>query len=313
MDVEAAEAVIAEASFEPVLEGDSEEEEEQEGGQPGPSACPSSGARSTIGSDPESVSGGSTPCASSGCSSPRSGLDVASLPPASPKQVTAAAGRLAGAAQPQAAPLPVPGSAAAEEPAACRSGSGLSASLSSPPLGSLGSICSRRSSLGMEGKPSFRAVAANWRAWVSVRDSPCPGHPMRYSEEQIEYHYTRNRMVLAKALLRRNLVSSRCCRNTHTHRCPNWAQASTAPLHAACAAMRASACTTPSLAAGPQHPGAAGQRAAGSGAAVVPRRHPSGSEGGGAPRLLGSGARPRGAPSSRNHRALSRAAGAPST
>lgn len=51
----------------------------------------------------------------------------------------------------------------------------------------------------------MRAVAANWRAWVAVRDSPCPGHPWRYSEEQITYHYTRDRSVLLKAMLRRNL------------------------------------------------------------------------------------------------------------
>lgn len=31
------------------------------------------------------------------------------------------------------------------------------------------------------------------------------GHPWRYSEEQLTYHYTRDRNILVKALLRRNL------------------------------------------------------------------------------------------------------------
>lgn len=31
------------------------------------------------------------------------------------------------------------------------------------------------------------------------------GHPWRYSEEQITYHYTRDRSLLLKAMLRRNL------------------------------------------------------------------------------------------------------------
>lgn len=33
----------------------------------------------------------------------------------------------------------------------------------------------------------------------------CAGHPWRYSNEQITYHYSRDRSVLLKAMLRRNL------------------------------------------------------------------------------------------------------------
>ncbi|KAI7840304.1 hypothetical protein COHA_006086 [Chlorella ohadii] len=84
--------------------------------------------------------------------------------------------------------------------------SGRSGSQGGQQVGSAGSSGSRRSSMDKDGRPCIRAVAANWRAWVAVRDSPCPGHPMRYSEEQIVYHYTRDRAVLAKALLRRGCV-----------------------------------------------------------------------------------------------------------
>lgn len=41
------------------------------------------------------------------------------------------------------------------------------------------------------------AIAEDWRAWVAVRDA-CPvGRAHRYSEEQIEYHYTKNRGVVS--------------------------------------------------------------------------------------------------------------------
>ncbi|KAL4458499.1 hypothetical protein ABPG75_013364 [Micractinium tetrahymenae] len=222
-DVEVAEAVLAEASIEPVLEGDSDEEEawhEQAQGQAAellqeaeasgtalPAVrCPSSSARSTVGSE-RAASGGTTPACSSGCSSPRAGTEsgsehgAATPEPAGPEGLaSSAAPRL-----PAANPLAVPRGAAAE-PAGPSSPGGAAAGFGSPlQVGSLGSTCSRRSSLERESKPSMRAVAANWRAWVAVRDAPCPGHPWRYSQEQIEYHYTRDRSLLLKAMLRRNL------------------------------------------------------------------------------------------------------------
>lgn len=48
--------------------------------------------------------------------------------------------------------------------------------------------------------PSREAVRARWRQWVAVRDAPCPGHPWRYSDLQIRYHYTADRAVLKAAL-----------------------------------------------------------------------------------------------------------------
>ena len=35
-----------------------------------------------------------------------------------------------------------------------------------------------------------------WRHWLAVRDAVAPQHPERYSERQIEYHYTKDRGVL---------------------------------------------------------------------------------------------------------------------
>ena len=35
-----------------------------------------------------------------------------------------------------------------------------------------------------------------WRYWLAVRDAVAPQHPQRYSERQIEYHYTKDRRVL---------------------------------------------------------------------------------------------------------------------
>ncbi|KAK9811662.1 hypothetical protein WJX72_007918 [[Myrmecia] bisecta] len=54
--------------------------------------------------------------------------------------------------------------------------------------------------LGPEEPPSFNAVRRRWHKWVAIRDAPCPGHPWRYTRDQLEYHYTRSRAVLEKAL-----------------------------------------------------------------------------------------------------------------
>ena len=138
--MEAAEAVISEASIEPVLEGDEER--------------PAS-------------SGGSTPAcssgASSGASSPRPGRGPALAPAGPAELVHSAANRLAAlklGAEPVATQTP------SSPPASGSPGQH---------VGSMGSATSRRSSFDAEARPSIAAVARNWRAWVAVRDSPCPG------------------------------------------------------------------------------------------------------------------------------------------
>ena len=195
VDVEAAEAALAEANIEPVLEEDSDEEGEgeaggagspsrggrrQEGAVPtpdpllpgglGPVRCPSSSARSQEGSQDGCASAGSTPTCSSGASTPRA-LRGGAAAPAGPEQlVTTAADRL------KALAVDIPASGAARSRSRTPD-SGRSGSPGGQQVGSACSSGSRRSSMDKEGRPCIRAVAANWRAWVAVRDSPCPGAP----------------------------------------------------------------------------------------------------------------------------------------
>ncbi len=204
-DVEAAEAVLAEASREPVLEGDSDDDEEadQEQGRGQASEAqqasmqaeagglavlalkgPSSSVRSTVGSA-RVPSGGTTPACSSGCSSPRARSEggseggVAGPTPAGPAGLSGTAAAQLAAARPAAVPRD-----ASSEPAGPGSppeSTGLGSPLQgSSPSGSM----SRRSSLERESKPSIRAVAANWRAWVAVRDAPCPGELRKQQQQQ---------------------------------------------------------------------------------------------------------------------------------
>jgi cyanocobalamin reductase (cyanide-eliminating) / alkylcobalamin dealkylase len=42
----------------------------------------------------------------------------------------------------------------------------------------------------------------DWRAWVAVRDACNVGRAYRYGDEQITYHYTKNRELLARELSR---------------------------------------------------------------------------------------------------------------
>lgn len=42
-----------------------------------------------------------------------------------------------------------------------------------------------------------------WLKWVAVRDALCPCHPWRYCDDQIKYHYTKDRAVLEAAVIRR--------------------------------------------------------------------------------------------------------------
>jgi len=46
--------------------------------------------------------------------------------------------------------------------------------------------------------PEMNDVRAGWEKWLAVRDAAAPGHPYRYSKEQILYHYTGDRQLLHK-------------------------------------------------------------------------------------------------------------------
>lgn len=49
-----------------------------------------------------------------------------------------------------------------------------------------------------------RTQSERWRHWLSIRDA-CPvGREYRYSDEQIRYHYTKDRSVLEKAIQGKN-------------------------------------------------------------------------------------------------------------
>eukprot|EP00884_Botryococcus_braunii_P008437 jgi/Botrbrau1/17595/Bobra.0166s0035.1 len=71
----------------------------------------------------------------------------------------------------------------------------------------------RAASTELEGKDNkasiWDSVKESWRKWVAVRDASFPGHPWRYSSDQLEYHYTRNKKVLASAL--RERAKARSC------------------------------------------------------------------------------------------------------
>ncbi len=186
--MEAAEAAMAEANIEPVLEDESDGESDgQQGassagrrrqagagiptpdpllpGGLGPVRCPSSSARSEEGSDGACLSAGSTPTCSSCASTPRG---EAAAPAGPDELVTSAADRLKGLG------VDIPAGGAPRSRSRTPE-SGRSGSQGGQQVGSAGSSGSRRSSMDKDGRPCIRAVAANWRAWVAVRDSPCPG------------------------------------------------------------------------------------------------------------------------------------------
>lgn len=59
------------------------------------------------------------------------------------------------------------------------------------------------------GMPTFADVKGRWRMWVGVRDAVWPDHKWRYSDTQIEYHYTSGRQSLLAAIkLHRGLSES---------------------------------------------------------------------------------------------------------
>jgi cyanocobalamin reductase (cyanide-eliminating) / alkylcobalamin dealkylase len=45
-------------------------------------------------------------------------------------------------------------------------------------------------------------ASRDWRTWLAVRDACNVGRAYRYSDEQITYHYTKNRALLARELSR---------------------------------------------------------------------------------------------------------------
>lgn len=48
-------------------------------------------------------------------------------------------------------------------------------------------------------EPAFAATTDDWRSWLAVRDA-CPlGRAHRYSEDQLHYHYTKDRRFLGVA------------------------------------------------------------------------------------------------------------------
>ena len=160
LDVEAAEAALAEAGIDPAVAAASVGAEEEDPPaaaaagsgdrcMPAPAGRPGSSrsALSTLGREGPSGSGGTTPAASSGRGSPQAGLE------------TDAAGELASAVSSSLAGAST--QAAAQHSAAAAGSAGPS----------------RRSDSNSEAdaKPCMRAVTSNWRCWVAVRDSPCPG------------------------------------------------------------------------------------------------------------------------------------------
>lgn len=48
--------------------------------------------------------------------------------------------------------------------------------------------------------PSTASVRAQWRKWVAIRDAPCAGHPWRYPNHQLTYHYTGDLNMLRRLL-----------------------------------------------------------------------------------------------------------------
>ncbi len=49
--------------------------------------------------------------------------------------------------------------------------------------------------------PGMKDVRAGWEKWLAVRDTAAPGHPYRYSNDQILYHYTGDRKLLRELAL----------------------------------------------------------------------------------------------------------------
>ncbi|MFN8369782.1 MAG: hypothetical protein U0T83_04050 [Bacteriovoracaceae bacterium] len=46
-----------------------------------------------------------------------------------------------------------------------------------------------------------QAIKSNWQDWLAVRDSCPTGKEYRFSEEQIKYHYTKDKEILKKLVL----------------------------------------------------------------------------------------------------------------
>ncbi|KAL3159659.1 hypothetical protein ABBQ38_010067 [Trebouxia sp. C0009 RCD-2024] len=57
----------------------------------------------------------------------------------------------------------------------------------------------RKPSLNLEDAETSPKPCNAWLKWVAVRDAICPCHPWRYCEQQLEYHYTKDKSVLESA------------------------------------------------------------------------------------------------------------------
>jgi len=44
--------------------------------------------------------------------------------------------------------------------------------------------------------PEMEDVRSSWKLWLAVRDTAAPQHPYRYTDEQVLYHYTGDRLIL---------------------------------------------------------------------------------------------------------------------
>lgn len=70
-------------------------------------------------------------------------------------------------------------------------------SCAAPCVGALEAALAR----GGEHLPLADAIASEWRSWVAVRDV-CPvGRASRYGEDQLAYHYTKDRNAIERALV----------------------------------------------------------------------------------------------------------------
>ena len=50
------------------------------------------------------------------------------------------------------------------------------------------------------------SIKTHWRDWLRLRDVYDVGKEHRYTEAQIQYHYTHDKAVLAEALMRQDTI-----------------------------------------------------------------------------------------------------------
>jgi methylmalonic aciduria homocystinuria type C protein len=55
----------------------------------------------------------------------------------------------------------------------------------------------RRALAAVQGAPTQARIATRWPLWLAVRDACAVGKEHRYADDQIRYHYAKDRRVLA--------------------------------------------------------------------------------------------------------------------